>query len=75
MIQQLEAIWQDGVLRPLQPLDLQENQRVSLTVQETADEKLLGTDYLRYLRGKCRLQHQARRSAQSTRIHSRFNDQ
>ena len=48
MIQQLEAVWQGGVLRPLQTLDLQENQKVSLTVQETSDEELLDTDYLRY---------------------------
>ena len=48
MIQQLEAVWQGGVLRPLQTLDLQENQKVSLTVQATADEELLDTDYIRY---------------------------
>lgn len=48
MIHQLEAIWQGGVLRPLQPLDLQENQKVSLTVQAAADEELLDIDYIRY---------------------------
>lgn len=48
MIQQLEAVWQGGVLRPLHPLDLQENQKVSLTVQATADEGLLDTEYVRY---------------------------
>lgn len=48
MIQQLEAVWQGGVLRPLQPLDWQENQKGSLTVQATADEELLDTEYIRY---------------------------
>lgn len=72
MIQQLEAIWQGGVLRPLQPLDLQENQKVSLTVQATADEELLDADYIRYC--ECGLQHHAGRSAKGTRFYSRFND-
>lgn len=48
MIHQLEAVWQGGVLHPLQALDLPENQRVSLTVQEAIDEELLDTDYIRY---------------------------
>ncbi len=48
MIQQLEAVWQGGVLRPRQPLGLQENQKVSLTVQATDDEELLDTEYIRY---------------------------
>jgi predicted DNA-binding antitoxin AbrB/MazE fold protein len=48
MIQQLEAVWQGSVSRPLQPLDWQENQKVSLMLQATADEELLDTEYIRY---------------------------
>ena len=34
MARQLEAIFEDGVLRPLEPLTLPEHQRVRLTIDE-----------------------------------------
>lgn len=34
MTQKVEAIYEDGVLKPLQPLALAEHQRVSVTVDE-----------------------------------------
>ncbi len=34
MARQLEAIYEDGVLRPLEPLVLPEHQRVHLTLEE-----------------------------------------
>lgn len=36
MILRVEAVYQDGVLRPLAPLDLMESQRVTLLISETA---------------------------------------
>lgn len=34
MTQKVEAIYEDGVLKPLQPLALAEHQRVSVTIDE-----------------------------------------
>lgn len=34
MSQKVEAIYEDGVLKPLQPLALAEHQRVSVTIDE-----------------------------------------
>ena len=34
MIQQVEAVYEDGVLRPLQPLSLAERQQVRLTISD-----------------------------------------
>jgi predicted DNA-binding antitoxin AbrB/MazE fold protein len=34
MARQLEAIYEQGILRPLEPLDLAEQQRVRLTIEE-----------------------------------------
>ena len=51
MIRQLEAIFQGGVLRPLQPLFLSEDQKVLLTVAtipETNEDDFLDTDLHRY---------------------------
>lgn len=36
-----EAVYEHGVLRPLEPLNLTDRQRVHLTVQETPQEALL----------------------------------
>ena len=33
MVQNIEAIFEDGVLRPVDPLQLREHQRVKLTVE------------------------------------------
>ena len=38
MTRQLEAIYQGGVLRPLQPLDLVEDQRVTVIITSPAPE-------------------------------------
>lgn len=35
---QVEAVYQHGVLKPLQPLDLAENEHVSLLVTPTTDQ-------------------------------------
>jgi predicted DNA-binding antitoxin AbrB/MazE fold protein len=35
MVRQLDAIYEDGVLRPLEPLELGEHQRVRITVDDT----------------------------------------
>lgn len=35
MIQQVEAVYEHGVLRPLAPLTLAESQRVKLTISDT----------------------------------------
>lgn len=45
MTRQLEAVFQGGVLRPLQPLGLLENQKVSLTIT-TLPAALDAADYL-----------------------------
>ena len=47
MTRHLEAIYQNGVLRPLEPIDLRENQRVMVTVSDSAEDVLLDTDYWR----------------------------
>jgi predicted DNA-binding antitoxin AbrB/MazE fold protein len=35
---QVDAVYQDGILRPLQPLDLAENARVVLTITQGAND-------------------------------------
>jgi predicted DNA-binding antitoxin AbrB/MazE fold protein len=41
----LEAIYEKGILRPLQPVDLRENQRVTLTITEQENARP-GGDWL-----------------------------
>jgi predicted DNA-binding antitoxin AbrB/MazE fold protein len=47
MVQQVEAVYENGVLRPLEPLDLPDSQRVRITVatpdagRSTRDMRLL----------------------------------
>lgn len=51
MIRELEAIFQGGMLRPLQPLSLLEDQKVLVTVAtipETKEEEFLDEDFHRY---------------------------
>jgi predicted DNA-binding antitoxin AbrB/MazE fold protein len=47
----LQAIYENGVLRPLEPLDLPEHQQVAVVVLEvptaSSDEEWLDTEYLR----------------------------
>jgi predicted DNA-binding antitoxin AbrB/MazE fold protein len=38
MIQHVEAVYEDGVLRPLEPVALTESQRVRLTISDAAGE-------------------------------------
>jgi predicted DNA-binding antitoxin AbrB/MazE fold protein len=38
MIQHVEAVYEDGVLRPLEPIALAESQRVRLTISDAAGE-------------------------------------
>ncbi len=40
MTRTLEAIYENGVLRPLEPLSLQENQQVTLTVKAPSDDPM-----------------------------------
>ena len=44
MPMQVDAVYQDGILRPLQPLDLAENERVVVTI--TQEETGAGLDQL-----------------------------
>jgi len=40
MTRTLSAVFENGVLRPLEPLDLQESQRVSITVSDAPEDLL-----------------------------------
>ena len=40
MRKQIEAIYENGVLRPLEPLDLEEHQRVRLTISDNGGDPL-----------------------------------
>ncbi len=40
MTKQVEAVYEDGVLRPLEPLPLEEHQRVTLTVSDVSEDPL-----------------------------------
>jgi predicted DNA-binding antitoxin AbrB/MazE fold protein len=42
---ELRAIFENGVLRPLEPVPLQERQEVTVTISETSDD-LLDADFL-----------------------------
>ena len=37
MSKQIEAIYENGVLRPLEPLDLDESQRVTITIADEGE--------------------------------------
>jgi predicted DNA-binding antitoxin AbrB/MazE fold protein len=43
MIQNVEAVYEHGVLRPLEPLALAEFQRVQLTISEVSGARLCAT--------------------------------
>lgn len=49
MGRQLEAVYENGVLRPLQPLGLTERQRVLVTVSEATDYQAWAKGQLRKL--------------------------
>ena len=40
MTTQVEAVYENGVLRPLEPLPLDEHQRVTLTVSDVSEDPL-----------------------------------
>ena len=42
----VEAVYENGVLRPLEPLPLKEHQRVSVTVSDTEDPLAPMIDYV-----------------------------
>jgi predicted DNA-binding antitoxin AbrB/MazE fold protein len=37
MMKQIEAVYEEGVLRPLEPLELEEHQRVTIIISENCD--------------------------------------
>ena len=45
MIQQIDAVYENGVLRPTQPLPFAEHERVRVTVVPDGDEDLLDQDF------------------------------
>jgi predicted DNA-binding antitoxin AbrB/MazE fold protein len=49
MTRSLKAIYEKGVLRPLEPLPLKEHQQVTVTVSDADDGDLLDTAFLRHL--------------------------
>lgn len=50
MSKKLEAVYENGVLRPLEPLDLREHERVTVIVSVTSvpEEEWLDMDCLRF---------------------------
>jgi predicted DNA-binding antitoxin AbrB/MazE fold protein len=49
MVKTLQAVYENGVLRPLEPLPLKEHQRVSVTVSEPS-ERWLDHEYMEKVR-------------------------
>ena len=45
MIQQIDAVYENGVLRPAQPLRLSEHERVRVMIVPDGDEDLLDQDF------------------------------
>ena len=45
MTRQIEAVYENGVLRPLEPLPLKEHQKVSVTVSDAEDPLASMMDY------------------------------
>ncbi len=50
MRQRIDAIYEDGLLRPLEPLQLSDRERVSVTVESAAGEEWLDEDALQWAR-------------------------
>ena len=48
MVRQIEAVFEGGVLRPLEPLSLQENEHVRVTVADNTPEPELPAHVHRY---------------------------
>ena len=49
MNRSLQAVYERGVLRPLEPLELQEHQEVTVTVSDEQNADLADHVFLRYL--------------------------
>ena len=49
MSKQLEAVYENGVLRPLEPLNLDEHQQVTVTVADVSDDPLRAYLDLEYM--------------------------
>ena len=49
MTRSLRAVYENGVLRPLEPLALKDRQQVTVTVTDQEDGDWTDTAYLRYL--------------------------
>ena len=49
MTRKLQAIYEKGVLRPLEPLALVEHQQVTVTVSDQENGAFVDEDFLRYL--------------------------
>jgi predicted DNA-binding antitoxin AbrB/MazE fold protein len=49
MTRSLQAVYEHGVLRPLEPLALAEHQQFTVTLSDHADDSLVDTAFLRYL--------------------------
>lgn len=49
MTRSLKAVYEQGVLRPLEPLPLKEHQQVTVTVSDEEDGDWLDSAFLRYL--------------------------
>jgi predicted DNA-binding antitoxin AbrB/MazE fold protein len=52
MLTQFEAIFEDGVLRPLKPVSLTEKEQVKVTVSRSADDEWLDTEYMEACRAE-----------------------
>src|SRR5207302_7313789 len=49
MTRSVQAVYEQGVLRPLEPLSLKEHQQVTVTVSDQDDGDWLDTAFLRYV--------------------------
>ncbi len=52
MIRQLEAVYENGVLRPLQPVSLNESEHVTIAILGPAYQELLNADLVEQARAE-----------------------
>jgi predicted DNA-binding antitoxin AbrB/MazE fold protein len=57
MTRQVEAVYENGVLRPLEPLLLKEHQRVNVTISDTEDPLASMIDYAFVENARKEIQH------------------
>jgi predicted DNA-binding antitoxin AbrB/MazE fold protein len=50
MVQRIDAVYENGLLRPLEPLQLSEHERVSVTIETPADASWLDLDAMEWAR-------------------------